>query len=128
MINRAEFDESYANFDKEDVVEIIDLFINEYPGKMQALEDAILKLDFDKIFLKGLHLKHIVANFLDNEARSLAYEFEHKGKYKDASDLMDDYYKLKHAIEGLVEELTEIRKAYVWKDSDFFLNQVPWIA
>ncbi len=113
MINMAEFDEWVANVDKEVVVEIIDLFINEYPWQMQALEDAILKLNFDKIFLKGLYLKHSVATFRDNEAHSLAYQLEQKGKHENASGLMDDYYKLKHAIEGLVEELTELRKEYV---------------
>jgi hypothetical protein len=113
MIDKNSFKEQYDKFDKEVVVEIIDIFINEYKGRLKAIHDGIVLLDFHRIFSNGLAIKGILANFFDNNAHSLAWQLEHKGKDKDISGLMEDFEKLTHAVEGLVEELKEIRKQYV---------------
>jgi HPt (histidine-containing phosphotransfer) domain-containing protein len=113
MIDRAAFDELYGNFDKEVVVDIIDIFINEYAGRMQAIEDAIVNADFDALNKRCHSLKGVVSNFYDEDTRSLAYALEQKGKLCDGSDLMAIYLKLKPATESLLIELKGLRNRFL---------------
>jgi HPt (histidine-containing phosphotransfer) domain-containing protein len=113
MIDKVTFNEMYDNFDKEVVVEIIDIFINEYPARMQAIHEAILSLDFDAINKRCHSLKGVISNFYDEEARSLAYVLEQKGRQCDSTGLLETFVLMKPATESLLNELKALRNRYI---------------
>lgn len=113
MIDKVTFNEMYDNFDKEVVVEIIDIFINEYPSRMQAIQQAIQNLDFDAIDKLCHSLKGVISNFYDEDARVLAYTLEQKGKKRDSTGLMETFVLLKPAVESLLGELKVMRNKYL---------------
>ncbi len=113
MVDKATFTAMYENFDKEVVVEIIDIFIKEYPERMAQLQNDIHAGDLDSLYKHAHSLKGVIANFYDEDARQLALALETKGKTHDATGVEDLFIQLKTACESLLAELTLLRKAYV---------------
>lgn len=113
MVDKATFTAMYENFDKEVVVEIIDIFIKEYPDRMAQLEQDIQAGDLDSLYKHAHSLKGVIANFYDEDARQLALALETKGKTKDPSGAPELLQKLKSACELLLAELKTLRTAYV---------------
>lgn len=113
MIDKATFTAMYENFDKEVVVEIIDIFIKEYPERISQLEQDIRSGDLESLYKHAHSLKGVIANFYDEEARQLALALETKGKTKDPSEAPELLGKLKTACEMLLAELKVLRASYV---------------
>lgn len=113
MINKGTFSAMYENFDKEVVVEIIDIFIKEYPDRIIQLEQDIQNGDLESLYKHAHSLKGVIANFYDEDARQLALALETKGKTKDSAGLSDLLNQLKISCESLLSELKTLRNIYV---------------
>ena len=112
IIDRDQFFENFKYFDKEIVLEIIDIFINEYPDRMKSLEQDISNGDFSALKFDAHSLKGVVANFIAPEAENLARILEKKGEESDATDLESLYTELKEKTSILIEELKELRNEF----------------
>jgi len=112
MIDKEQFIENFKPFDKEVVLEIIDIFIQEYPERMQELEKNIREDDFDSIRFNAHSLKGVVANFIAPEPKDLAKELEERGKNKETEGNLEVFQELKEKTSILVDELNELRKNY----------------
>lgn len=113
MIDRKTFSMTYENFDKEVVVEIIDIFIAEYPERMAAIKKALDESDFDALNKHSHSLKGVVANFYDDTTHQLARQLEMKGKGQELAGAPELFHQLREGAQNLVEELKEIRLQYV---------------
>jgi HPt (histidine-containing phosphotransfer) domain-containing protein len=113
MIDKVTFKGMYDNFDKEVIVEIIDIFISEYPERMVSIQEAIQLNDLDNLYRRCHSLKGVIANFYDEDARILAFALEQKGKNGDPSGLAELFEQLKPAAEKLLVELKAIRADYL---------------
>ncbi len=113
MIDRETFSMTYDNFDKEVVVEIIDIFIAEYADRMAALRKALDERNFDGLNKHSHSLKGVVANFYDDTTHHLARQLEMKGKEEIFEGAEDIYRELKVAAESLLGELKELRTRYI---------------
>jgi len=112
IIEKDKFQENFQFFDKEVVLEIINIFIDEYPGRMSTIKKNIDQKDFDQLRFNAHSLKGVVANFVAPEVQSLARALEMKGKNRDLSDVDTLYAELKEKADMMVEELTELKKNY----------------
>ncbi|MGC8864699.1 MAG: Hpt domain-containing protein [Bacteroidales bacterium] len=112
MIDKTTFTAMYENFDKEVVVEIIDIFIKEYPERIAQLEQDIQSGDLESLYKHAHSLKGVIANFYDEEARQLALALETKGKTQDPSGAPELLAQLKTACELLLTELKALRSSY----------------
>ena len=113
MIDKEQFKSTYKPFDKEVVVEIIDIFIQEWPERYKELDKNIQNTDFESLRFNAHSLKGVVANFLAEEPRSLARQLE-----ENAKDNIDDnnkqiLEKLDKDILQMIEELKELRTAFI---------------
>lgn len=112
MINIDLFNSNYEIFDKEIVKEIIDIYIQEYPERIESLTKNIEEKDLDKLLKSAHSMKGVTANFFDKETEELARQLEIKAKDKDPSDIDLIFEKLIFSSLALVEELKMLRKKY----------------
>ncbi len=112
MIDKEKFLENFQYFDNEVILEIINIFINEYPERMETLRKNIDDKDFDQLKFNAHSLKGVVANFVAPEVQELARQLEMKGAEQDFSDVEEIYTELREKADILVDELEEIKKEY----------------
>lgn len=113
IIERDRFKENFQFFDKEVVLDIINIFIDEYPERMLSIRENIDQKDFDQLRFNAHSLKGVVANFIAPEVQGLARSMEMKGTDKDLKDIDALYSELKGKADVMVEELTELKKNYM---------------
>ena len=113
IIDREQFRDNFEFFDKEIVLDIINMFIDEYPERMQKIQKNIEEKNFDDLKFNAHSLKGVVSNFVAEEARAAAKKLEDKGANKDATDLDELYQKLTQTVGQVVEELRELKKEFV---------------
>lgn len=65
MIDRPKFNENFQYFEKEIIVEIIDIFESEYEDRFKALRENISIRDFNQLKFHAHSLKGVIANFMD---------------------------------------------------------------
>lgn len=112
IIEKDRFQENFQYFDKEIVLEIINIFIDEYPERMKSIKENIEQKDFDQLRFNAHSLKGVVANFIAPEVQSLARSLEMKGTNKELQDTDALYSELKGKADVMVEELAELKKNY----------------
>lgn len=112
MIDRIKFDENFQYFDKEIVVEIIEIFESEYQERFQNIGKNIEEKDFVQLKFNAHSLKGVVANFMDPVAIELSRKMDDVARNKEEKGLQELYSELKVACDSLLEELRKIRKEF----------------
>ncbi len=112
VIDREKFMENFQYFDKEIVNDIINIFIDEYPERMAALQKNIEEKDFEQLRFNAHSLKGVIANFVAPEPQDLARTLEMKGKENDPGGLEEVFTRLKEQGDVLLEELKELKKNF----------------
>ncbi len=111
-IDKGALQESFKLYDKEVIIEIIDLFFEEYPERMESLQSAIEKQSYDELKSTAHGLKGVVSHFHAEEVRALAKSLEDMGTNQDMSDAESTFKQLKEKTANMLEELKEIKKEY----------------
>lgn len=112
VIDKPVFIDSFHYFDKPIVVEIIDIFLNDYLERLSTIKKAIDANDFAAIKFNAHSLKGVIANFVAEVPRQLAYQMEIKGTNQDGKGLDPLFTDLQAAIMDLVEDLKELKTEY----------------
>ncbi|MBN2614066.1 MAG: Hpt domain-containing protein [Bacteroidales bacterium] len=112
FISKDQFIENFQYFDKEVVLEIINIFIDEYPERLQTLRKNIDDGDFDQLRFNAHSIKGVIANFVAPEVQNLAKELEMKGTNKETEGVNDLYDLFKEKADQMMDELKEIKKHY----------------
>ena len=109
MIDRQKFNENFQYFEKEIIVEIIDIFESEYEDRFKALRENIAIRDFNQLKFHAHSLKGVIANFMDPVTIELSRRLDEKAKNKDEDGLESLFSELEKATGNLREELQNIR-------------------
>jgi len=112
IINKEQFQENFKYFDKEIIVEIIDLFVNEFDERMEKLKDCIERSDRENLRFNAHSLKGVIANFVAEEPHQLAKSLEDTALEKDQAELNNIYHSLYASTSMMVDELKDIRIIY----------------
>ena len=112
MIDKKQFLENFQYFDNEIVNEIINIFIDEYPERMETLKKNIDEKDFEQLKFNAHSLKGVVANFVAPEVQELARQLQLKGAGKDLTGVEELYHSLKEKTALVVEELKELKTEF----------------
>jgi len=86
MINWDKFDEHLGCHDKVLILEIINMFINDYADNLSALKKSVIEKDFKNLDGYAHSIKSNCATFGDMECAKLAYNLELMGKMKEADN------------------------------------------
>ncbi|NVO19538.1 MAG: Hpt domain-containing protein [Bacteroidetes bacterium] len=111
MLDKEKFTDNMKYYDKEIVVQVIDMFLEQYPGRLKDLQSDILEMDFSKIDNHAHSLKGEVT-YMSAEMAEVARKLEFKGKEKDGTGLNELLDALNEGIPILAKELTEFKKEY----------------
>lgn len=105
--------ETFQYFDKTIVVEIIDIFIQEYPERIANISKDIDNKDFARLKFDAHSLKGVISNFFAAEPQQYARELELKGASKDGEGLDVLLENLSRTTNTLIEDLTMMRHRFV---------------
>lgn len=112
FISKDQFIDNFQYFDKEVVLEIINIFIEEYPERLQTIQKNIDDGDFDQLRFNAHSIKGVIANFIAPEVQVLAKELEMKGTNKDNEGVDELYDHFKEKADQMLEELKELKHHY----------------
>ena len=120
MIEKQLFLDTFKAFDKEVVVEIINIFFEEYPERFSKMDKNIAELNFKELAFNAHSLKGVVSNFAAPILFELAREVEnYSASLRDNSNIPDikekliyTYPKMKSATAELYSDLKEMEKYY----------------
>ena len=110
MIDREKFNANFQYFDKDIIVEIIDIFISEYDERFQKLRKNIEDKDFVQLKFNAHSLKGVIANFMDPVTIEESRQLDEMAKNKQESGLAEFYNHLEKNAARLLEELKTIKK------------------
>ena len=109
MIDRQKLNQNFQYFDKETIVEIIDIFFEEYPDRAEKLKKNIQDGDFAQLKFNAHSLKGVVANFQDPETIELSRKLDEMAKNKTSAGLQKVVEDLKLACTKLMDELSALK-------------------
>ncbi len=113
QIDKTQFNDNFQYFDKEIVLEIIDIFINEYPDRITAISESINKKDYDAIKFNSHSIKGVIANFIAPEVEQKARELEIMGSNQNIDGIDEIFAAFKALSAEMVEELRELRNDFM---------------
>ena len=109
MIDRKKFNDTFQYFDREVVLNIIDIFEKELPGRLEKIQENIREKDYEALAFNAHSLKSVTGTFMASEPTKLAKKLEEMAVRQSGQDLPDLFGKLRSALEQLLRELAEIR-------------------
>jgi len=110
MIDRAKMNENFQYFDKEIVVEIIDIFLSEFENRFENLRKNVAEKDFLQLKFNAHSLKGVIANFMDPVTIEYSRRLDEMAKNKEEAGLQELFENLHHASQNLLDELLGIKK------------------
>ncbi len=112
VINETSFKETFQYFDKSIVLEIIELFIAEYPERIAAIKNDIASRNFDSLKFNAHSIKGVIANFFATEPQKFARELETKGTHKEGNGLEELVLQLDQSCLQLIEDLQQMKEQF----------------
>jgi len=113
IINPILFNDTFQYFDKEIVVEIIDIFINEYAERMSKIREAIQSKNYADLKFNAHSMKGVVANFAVPDLQALARDLEIAGSEQNLTNVEEKFQKFSEQSQWLVDDLKEIRSQFL---------------
>ena len=111
VIDWDQFNENFQYYDKSIIVEIIELFVEEYEQRISALQKNIDGHDFTSLAFNAHSLKSVISNYMAPKALELTSKLEELGKNQTPEGLNEVFLELKSTTWELILEL----KDYVQK-------------
>lgn len=117
MVNKQEFLDTYSYFDKDVLIEIIDIFISEYPGRFEKLYKDVETKNFNDLRFDAHGLKGVVATFCAPQVKEIAYDLEkagslfmqNNGEGFNESEITEKVDRLKEGVLIMARQLQEIK-------------------
>lgn len=96
--------------DKELLLELLDIFVEDFEQKRVTLGEAITNKDFEVIGSIGHSVKGASGNISAKQLREVCIVMEEKGKSQDASGLEDLLSQMDKEYAILKERIVEVKK------------------
>ncbi len=111
VIDWEQFNENFQYYDKSIIIEVIDLFLEEYEPRITNLEKNIKEKDFESLAFNAHSLKSVISNYMAPSALEITRKLEELGKNQTSEGIDEVFAKLKSITQELLIEL----KDYVQK-------------
>jgi len=111
VIDWDQFNENFQYYDKSIIVEVIDLFFEEYEPRISSLQKNIDEKDFASLAFNAHSLKSVISNYMAPGALELTRKLEELGKSHSTEGLNEVFSELRSTTQELLLEL----KDYVQK-------------
>mgnify|MGYP002629106725 CR=1 FL=1 len=111
-INSIQFRDNFQYFDKEIVLEIINIFIDEHSARINTISDSIKANDYDGIKFNCHSIKGVIANFCAPEVEEQAKKLELMGTNQNTEGIGDLFEDFKVSSSQMVDELEVMKLEY----------------
>lgn len=112
MIDYELFDETYGEFGKEMIHEIIDIYLSEYEGRFREFRKNMAENDMQALGKNAHSLKGATAVFYDDVVVDLARKLEFKGKDNDSTGITELVDDLQKETYRLAADLVKLKEKY----------------
>lgn len=109
MIDRKKFNENFQFFEKDIIIEIINIFESEYDERYTNLRKNVSERNFDQLKFNAHSLKGVLANFMDPITIGLSQKLDEMAKKREETGLSQVFEELVTASEALSKELAAIK-------------------
>ena len=107
VIEWEKFNDNFQYYDKGIIIEVIDIFVNEYDDRIRKLQENIDENDFAKLAFNAHSFKSVIANYMAPKALELTRKLEDAAN-KNADDSIQQIFNdLKIASKELLIELKD---------------------
>jgi len=112
MINKESFRDNFRYYDKSIVLQVIDIFLDEYPDRLIELEKNVSELDYPAIDNNAHSFKGAVA-YMSPLVAELARKLEFMGKEQSNGGIIETFEELRSVTRLLANDLKDIRTEYL---------------
>jgi HPt (histidine-containing phosphotransfer) domain-containing protein len=112
IIDKEAMIKSFEAYTPDIVGEIIDIFILEYPERIDNLEKSLANQDAELLRTTAHAYKGVLAHFSADSPWTLAKQLELKGKENDFSGTEEMLSQLKSDSEQMLDELFDIKEEH----------------
>ena len=109
MIDRQKLNQNFQYFDKETIIEIINIFFEEYPVRVEKIRKNIEDGDFIQLKFNAHSMKGVIANFQDPVSIELTRKLDEMAKNQQSAGLITVFEDLTIACARLMDELTALK-------------------
>ena len=112
MINKESFRENFKYYDKSIVLQVIDIFLDEYPDRLRELEKNVSELDYPSIDNNAHSFKGVVA-YMSSALAEVARKLEFMGKEQSNAGIHETFEELRANARLLANDLKDMRTEYL---------------
>lgn len=114
IINKVKLLENYGEYGNEFIIDIINMFFEEYIKDIQGIREAIMQNDAKKLDFHAHKIKSSFKNFSNPcSPGDLSFQLEMMGKNNDLSNAAAIYQELLNQTAIFVDDLNEIKKELI---------------
>ena len=112
VINKRLFDENFQYFDKDVTLEIIDLYLTEYPERITKLDKQLEESDLNAVRETAHSLKGVISYFGAPALLDLVRKIEEDARNGIGQNIPSQLNEFKNLGQRMIEELKIIRKDF----------------
>ena len=105
VIDWIQFNDNFQYYDKTIIIEVIDLFFEEYDDRIAILQKNIDENDFTALAFNAHSLKSVISNYMAPDVLEVTRKLEELAKNKSADEINEAFSKLKVTTQDLIGEL-----------------------
>ena len=95
VIEWEQFNDNFQYYDKEIIIEVIEIFVNEYDDRIKNLQENIDEKDFAKLMFNAHSFKSVIANYMAPKALELTRKLEEAANNNAADSIQQIFNDLK---------------------------------
>ena len=107
IIDWDQFNDNFQYYDKEIIIEVIDIFINEYDERISNLQKNIDDKDFTKLAFNAHSFKSVIANYMAPKPLELTRKLEEAANKSTEDGIPQIFKDLKSTTNELLMELKD---------------------
>ena len=107
VIEWEQFNDNFQYYDKEIIIEVIEIFVNEYDDRIKNLQENIDEKDFAKLMFNAHSFKSVIANYMAPKALELTRKLEEAANNNAADSIQQIFNDLKVTSKELLIELKD---------------------
>ena len=107
VINWEQFSENFQYYDKTIIAEVINIFFDEYDGRIANLQKNIDENDLTALAFNAHSLKSVISNYMAPSTFELTRKLEEMAKNNSIDGIPEVFLQLKSSTKELLLELKE---------------------
>ncbi len=105
VIDWEQFNDNFQYYDKSIILEVINIFFEEYDDRIATLQKNINENDFASLAFNAHSLKSVIANYMAPSAYECTRKLEELAKNNSGDGIKEVFSQLKSTTQELIHEL-----------------------